>query len=239
MPQIEDVYTITDDSVLTAAPGAGSRKASRIAYRQPPSGGARAVKASSMSLFFWGAGQIYNRQGRLGLLMLLTQALAASIGWSLTRIWPQVRDLVQLLGFSEWQLVATLAGAALLLIPVMLWGVLQAYRYAEAESGAWEGVSNPMLAGFASLILPGWGQLLNAQPGKAVAFLFWPLAGLYSVGLMLLTPFRSILAAAHAGTALTDQIALGAFALGTVAALMWILSVYDAALVASFRRRMV
>lgn len=239
MPQTEDVYTITDESILTAPSGASRRRGPRISYRQPASGGLHAVTSSSMSLFVWGSGQMNNGQGRLGLLLFLTQALALSTAWSVTRIWSEIRDFAVLLGFTEWQLAATLASASFFLIPVMLWSVHQAYRFAEQQSGAWEGVSNPALSGLASLVVPGWGQLLNAQPGKAIAFLFWPLAGVYGAGLMLFTPFRTILAETHGGTAFGDQIMLGVFALGAVSALMWMLSVYDAALVASFRRRMV
>lgn len=247
MTQHNDVvYTISDEDIASSREA--GRRGGPTAFRQDrrPStsmrgsanGGASPLAASTLSLFFCGAGQIYNRQGQLGTLMLLTQLLAVAWNWAAIQMWPRLVALVDLFGVSEWKLMLGISAANLAVILMMLSSVHQAYRFADEEAGGFGGGGNPVVSGMASLVLPGWGQLVNAQAGKAIFFLFTFLSGVYVVVLTKLTPFLTLLASVDPGGFLMRKFNMFAMATVGAAAVMWILCVYDAILVAGFRRQM-
>ena len=250
MPQQEDVYTITEQDILASiGRGETTRRAGRSeirpdrtpspSMRSRESGGAASFAASTFSIFICGAGQLYNRQGKLGALMFLAQAFGCAANWAVVQLWPTLVDLGDLFGVNEWRLLLAVAAADFLLILLTLSSVYQAYRHADVESGGFEGIGNPVLSGLASLVLPGWGQLANAQAGKAVVFLFSLLAGAYVVVLVRLTPFLRLLELTDRSHLLMPRVTASAAAVLGAAGVMWILSVYDAMLVAGFHRRMV
>jgi hypothetical protein len=250
MPQQEDVYTITEQDILASIgreetarrTGHSEIRPDRTpspSMRARESGGAAAFAASSLSIFICGAGQIFNRQGKLGALLFLSQAFGWAANWAVVQLWPTLVELGDLFGVTEWRLLLAVAAADFLLILLTLGSVYQAYRHADAESGGLEGTGNPLLSGLASLLMPGWGQLANAQAGKAVVFLFSLLAGVYVVVVMRLTPFLRLLDLMDPSHLLAPNVTASAAAVLGVASVMWVLSVYDAMLVAGFQRRMV
>ncbi len=250
MPTQDEVYTIPEEDVLASLKmEAESRKALRgmrvkpdrspsPTLRSRASSGANPFSASTLSLFLCGAGQIYNQQGKLGALMMLMEILAAAANWALIQIWPSVVEMGGLFGVTEWQLVQGIAAADFLVIVLIAAGVYQAYSQAEAESGGYAGSDNPFLSGLASLVVPGWGQLANAQPGKAVVFFFSLLTGAYVAVLMKSSPFMKILKSVDPTGILTSKVETAAMGILGAAVVMWILAVYDAVLVAGIRRRM-
>jgi hypothetical protein len=104
------------------------------------------------------------------------------------------------------------------------------------EGDSFEGFRQPVLAAMASLILPGWGQLLNAQLGKALFFLFCVLTDAYLVALMLLTPFFRYATEIRLDRLPTEPATLVGLGAVLSGALFWILSIYDGFLVARYRR---
>ena len=260
MSRNEDVYTIADDQILESmrrelerkgtmrpappspesmAEGAQNGAArSRIRYAQPPATGSRALLASTLSLFICGAGQAYNGQGQMGALLFLTETFVVALNWSLSRMWPEAKELADIFGVTDLQIFLTVATLDFLLVFLAMAAVHQAYRRAERDDGPFGGKDNPILSGLASLIIPGWGQLVNGQPGKAVMFLFCGLTGVFTLVLLLFTPFLAMLNEVNAWRNLSTQLNTGVAAVLAAAGLIWILSIYDAMLVAGFRRRM-
>ena len=249
MPK-DDVYTITDDNTLSSAPSGfgrstfkssrrdGEQATERSYGRSFRAGSSSAPKAASLSIFLWGTGQMYNNQRSLGWLLLLTQGLAIAGHWSLMMVWPSLRESVQFLGMTELNLLMSVAGLDLILVLVMLSNIYQAYYRAEAEEGAFDGCEIPFLSGAASLVMPGWGQILNAQPGKAIVFMFSLCAGLFVAGLMAFTPFLRLVAEIDPLGILRHKVDIAAAATMGGAATMWALSLYDAVLIARCQKRM-
>jgi len=258
MAQKTDFYTLPDEDVLEslrkdvegiarpagtsgARSGAGARRAEGSGARRFASssqGNTKPVIAASLSLFVCGAGQAFNRQVKLGALMFLLAVFAGASHWGMTAAWPELVRVGEILGFGEPQLMMVTASMDLLLLGVILSSVLQAYQRAEFDGGRFEGYNEPVLSGLASLLVPGFGQILNGQIGKAGIFLFCLLAGGLVAALIRFSPLLRII-----GVSLPSD--LLATALGPVAAsvlgigfMAWILSVYDAVLVASLRRRL-
>jgi TM2 domain-containing membrane protein YozV len=256
MPQQDEVYTITDDSILDsmrrelerrgAMRPESSTKAeerprsgrSRVQYAQPPAQGRSAVLASSLSMFVCGAGQAYNGQGKLGALLFLTEALFISLNWAMTNVWHELKELADIFGITDLQLFLSAAVADYLLVILIMSTVYHAYREAEKSSGPFGGYDNPVVSGLASLVMPGWGQLVNGQPGKAVFFMFTFLSGAFAIALLMLASFLQLLDGVDAWRRLATELNTGVVIVFAAAGLVWILSVYDAMLVAGFRRRM-
>ena len=248
MGQANDVYVISEDDLIEPARRRDSlRSLGRTAggrgdetertVRAGSGYPARALVASTLSMFVCGAGQAYNGQVKLGLLLFLTEVLAAAGHWAVVRMWSSIRDVGYIFAVGEQELFAFLAAADFLLIFVLLYNIAQAYHEADRRGRGFGGFRNPVLAGLASLILPGWGQLLNAELSKALFFLFCVLMQVYVVTLGVLSPFARILERLPARQLLAPHATELAFGFLLGVALTWILSAYDAFLVAAIRRR--
>lgn len=255
MPKQDDVYVISEEDILQPfRKGEGNRQGLRATApafvaddpaaegavgRRPASrGSARALVASTLSLFVCGAGQAYNGQWKLGLLLFLTEALAVASHWSLVKLWPVLKDLGYIFAIGELEIFLFLAVADFLVVFFLLYNVAQAYHQAEMYGRPFRGLRRPILAALASTVVPGWGQILNAQLGKALFFLFWLLTEIYVVTLLMLSPFFSFLATAETGRFLARKATVVGMGVLFVSALMWVVSVYDAFLVARYRRSM-
>jgi TM2 domain-containing membrane protein YozV len=241
MPVQDEVYTIVDEDILRSRGGRRVNPDWRpsASVRGPASGnGSGPAIASSLSLFIPGAGQAWNGQRQLGLLLFVIQALAASAHWAIGQRWEGIVEMAQLFGWSEWQLFRALALADVAIVGLLLGGIYHAWRRAEHDAGGYDATAQPVVSGLASVVVPGWGQLLNGQPGKALCFLSGLLGGLYVVGFTLMTPVVRLMEEAdptHLLLTRATTIAMGVLGAGV---LLWILSVYDAVLVSVYRRRM-
>jgi len=256
MGRQEEVYVINAEDILeSSSPAAGSRSgprgvvsgASELEGERSPArtrrsgslrSSARAFVASTLSLFVCGAGQAYNGQWKLGLLLFLTEVLALAGHWSVVKLWPVLKDLGYIFAIGEWEMFVFLAIADFLLVFLLLYNVAQAYHQAEMDGSPFEGFRRPALSGLASLVVPGWGQLLNAQLGKALVFLFCLLTQVYVVTLLMVSPFFRFASEMNLDALLGRRAALAGIGIAFFAVLTWVLSVYDAFLVARYRRGM-
>ena len=243
----DDVYIIEENDLLEGVrrlerEGAKGRGSSlrgldstvRSFNRKSSGSGGGAPLASSLSLFLCGAGQAANGQWKLGLLLFLTEALAVAGHWSVVKAWPFFRDLAHIFAISEEELFLGLAAADFLLVFFLLYNVAQAYHQGEANQGEFGGLGIPMLSGLASLIVPGWGPLLNAQLGKGLFFLFCVLTEIYLVALLVLTSFFHLFPRLGLETLLQTRGEVVQLCLFFFASMIWILSVYDAYLVGRY-----
>ncbi len=178
--------------------------------------------SATLSLFFWGLGQMYNKQYRKGILLFLLMVLGASIFYFILNLWDQIP-------WANLVIFLSLAGIALLAILVWLYQILEAYRVAERKQGGeFSGIEKPFLAATASFLIPGWGQLVNGQPKKAVFFLLFHFLRCWLVGLLWLTPFVW-----QRLTEGPERIFFEKFLLGTAISIpliifCWLLSISDA-----------
>ncbi len=148
--------------------------------------------------------------------------------WSVQRLWPAIRETAALLGVGEAGLLVGAAAADVAMIAVAAGSVGQAYgRAGRAAGGGFDGMRVPLVSGISSLLVPGWGQILNAQIGKGLFFLVFMHAAAVALAYTLLTPLGEVVSP-------TVPVVFGVIG---AAAMMWVLSVYDAVLVAGTRRR--
>jgi len=134
---------------------------------------------ASASLIVWGVGQWMNGQRALGLMFLALGGLVISIAYFLERTWEIWTQLgrVFLVDELHMQVAAFFAGATVPMLGMAC--ILQAHLYASrlgrpcAYSGS---AAVPFLI---SALVPGLGQILNDQVGKAGFFLASWSAGVY------------------------------------------------------------
>lgn len=223
------VVPIAADLGPTPRVRAASRADSRAVRLHP-------FAASSLSIFVWGSGQLLNNSVQTGLLLMTTQVLALVGHWSLMKAWPGIQEIGAYFTIGEWSLFRFFALADLALVVAFVFNVAHAYVSAR-RTRLVEGIRSPIISGAASILLPGWGQILNAQIGKAGFFLTCLASEVYLVLLLTLTPLERIASEAHADTIFTRDPILVWGVLLVSACLTWALSVWDAVIVAEFRRK--
>ncbi len=189
-----------------------------------------AAAAGSLSLFLPGAGQALLGHPKLGLFFISLLGLFICCAWAVVQTLERLNDTAALLGahrsLASWILVVLFAAGA----ATHLAAVLHAHDLGEARRGRtrpW-----PALSMIASLLVPGWGQVLNGDRIRAVLFLggLWHLLGAWIVVLPVLryliespmVPVRPLL--------------LGPVLLACSTCVLWILATYDAAAGAAMRR---
>ena len=198
-------------------------------------GGVRPWVAASASLLVPGAGQLLNGDRALALLFLSLGGLGAAMAYFAANTWKSLVRLGSIFDVAASALSAVLFIAGVLLPLLWMVGVAQAYARATRGSKPWPFAGLTIVPGLASILVPGWGQLLNGQLGKAVTFqVVWILGG-YIAGASLLWPEP------WAGFDRTARLFAGwPFTVVQVAAvalagLAWVVAIYDAFLTARHR----
>jgi hypothetical protein len=132
--------------------------------------------AASLSLLIWGAGQFYNRQRKLGfffiLLMFNFYLVLNQVILSWTAITANLKAIH--ISLSDLFLVIGIFYAS----GVIFWvfNILQAYHRADKTCiDPFQGIKNPFPVVFCSLLVPGWGQLLNGQFKKGLSLFIFSL----------------------------------------------------------------
>jgi len=199
-----------------------------------PIGQCAAWVSASASLVVWGTGQWLNGQRSLAILFVVLEALAASTVYSLSRTW----ETWVWFGHIFFVDAASMRAAAFfigLLVPATgMAAVLQAYLHARNE-GARVFSGPTLLPSATSLLVPGWGQLLNDQVIKAGVFLAAWSFSLYVLAISTLWPaFWSSFDRTPRPLASASYSVLELSAMG-VAGLVWVVAMYDAFLTARLR----
>ena len=189
------------------------------------------VLPASLSLFLPGSGQIVQGKVTLGVFFLVLTAFIGTLGWAVLVALDRLTGTLSLLGYppaaAVWTLGVLYVAAALVHIGNVL---------STAPSSTDRGASpHPVLAGAASLILPGWGQILNGNRMRAVLFLgsLWFVAALWILALPPAGPLMESVGF-HLPPAL--KVLSAPLVRRLAPALIWALAVYDSAVSATSRR---
>jgi len=191
--------------------------------------------AATLSIFMCGAGQFYNGQMKMGALFLLLEAFVGVGHWAMARMWPTMLEIAQVFEISEATILQTVLCADVLFLFFVVGQVIQAYHHADTWGEGHDGVRYPFVSGIASALLPGWGQMLNAQIGKAGFFLWFVLMGTYVGCAVAYVPLVRDLVFLNLTQGLSIPAATLTLGMGFLAGTIWLMSVYDAYLVARYR----
>ena len=174
---MEKIWVVEDpDEYLS------SQKTARIAHELPLPAEKNPAAAYSLSLFFWGAGQIYNGQKEKGLWFLFAMLLSYT-GAVLSLVYG--KPLLHVLrSYGVSSLVIFMAAEVLLFCALVFWNYNadDAYQTAvRARKTPFTEVSSRVYPFLCSLLIPGWGQHLNGQPVKGSIFTCCSIFSLFSV----------------------------------------------------------
>jgi TM2 domain-containing membrane protein YozV len=146
--------------------------------------------AFTLSLLIWGAGQIYNRQGNIGCLLIL---LMVNFYMDPILIWVYRESLTPFLGWVDLTSSQLLMGImAFYFSALIVWLFNAEHAYfvaAKTRTETFLGIDSSFLPPVCSLLIPGWGQFLNGQAAKGALFLMFALIGFFAVPALLIIPF--------------------------------------------------
>jgi hypothetical protein len=196
-------------------------------YAEPPRSGLLA----SLSLFLPGAGQMLAREMAWGLFFLSSLGFLGALAWSIVVTIDRLMATLDLFELPPqgvlWVLPLLYISAATLHV----WGVLHAHGL----GSPWRREIHPFWSALASVLVPGWGQVLNGACGRAAVLLgsLWPLGA----GGILISPLgRRTLSIVGLEPPLAARHGIAVGVLLAALVVVWAISVHDAAVLARVRR---
>src|SRR3990172_2025611 len=185
--------------------------------------------AFSLSLLFWGGGQIYNRQRILGLFFLLLM----TVFYAIPALAIQFRDFITSLLKSVYITPSdAFTACGIFYFSGLIFWVFNAihayYKAAQTRSEPFQGINNRLLPPLCSLLIPGWGQFLNGQPKKGSCFLIFALSGHFVLSAFLLIPLLWPTLETDMDRLFLERVLAIAIILSPLIVLMWGFSIYDA-----------
>ena len=186
--------------------------------------------AYSLSIIIWGCGQFYNKQWRYGVLFFLFMIMFyASMGIAVI-YWESIAssfESVYINRSTTFLIVSFLYLLGLLVWHISAW---QAYfRSVTINQKAPKDLKGILLPTVCSLLMPGWGQLLNGQTKKGLFFGLLLLTGLAAVSFILAMPPVWPTLNASRSRIIIEWIFSISIIFSPFFFLMWIVNILDAA----------
>jgi TM2 domain-containing membrane protein YozV len=221
---MEKVWVIEDPDELPSA-----RKTKLIEEEKILPAGKSPAVAYSLSMFCWGAGQLYNRRGDKGAAFMVLMFLAGS-GTLLALFYREgLLSFLDFLGISRAN--SFLFAEAMLLGMLIFWTYNAGDAYHQArkeEKTSFPGVSNRVYPALCSLLVPGWGQFLNGQPVKGSVFMGFSVIGFFSIVTLPLVYLAWPSLEPSNTRFLIEVIFMCTILFTPVIPILWIFSTYDA-----------
>jgi len=223
----EKVWVIDDPAEKRARnrKGLGEETTRRISSKTD----GNPADAFSLSLLCWGAGQFYNRQWKMGTLLVLLEInyiaflLISAIYW---------KDITHYL--SSYYLTSSdvfFVASVFYFFGILIWfaNALQAYHRALPDrKNSFMGVESRIYPALCSFMIPGWGQVLNGQIKKAYFFLCFSVVLFMAILLIPMTLLAWSVFEPSITSIILEFMFTGAFFSLPVLFVVWIISVYDA-----------
>ena len=189
--------------------------------------------AATLSLFLWGGGQIYNKDTRHGLYLLIAMAL---FGLSFSMIiisWDTVFAFLKGIGLTPINIIRMFFFLYALIMLLWYGNIIHAYLSVDrTRDEPFNGTDHPVLSGIASTLIPGWGQILNGQFKKGILYLFTFFSGIFCL--------TFIISATALWPSIDLELERSAFEtallviliLAIIVSLLWLINIFDAIIVA-------
>lgn len=200
---------------------------SQAFYREPPRSGLLA----SLSLFLPGAGQMLAHEMAWGLFFLSSLGFLSTLAWSIVVTIDRLSATLRLLELPSLGALGVLPFLYIAAAVIHIGGVLHAH----GVGSPWRREIHPFWPALASVVVPGWGQMLNGACGRA-AFILGYIWVLGAGGIMISPLGRRMLSIAglELPLAVRPRLALGTLLAAFV--IVWAIAVHDAFVIAKVRR---
>lgn len=183
----------------------------------------------SLSLLVWGGGQMYIGKYRLGAIYMASMVLFCSVFSVLALFWESIGHLDEDIILQMPLLI--IAAMVFFMIGLVCWSVNAVDAYCRAirlRPEPYLGVDNELWPLSCSLLFPGWGQFLNAQPVRGGIFLLFGMLGIFSVLVLSVAwhvwPFLNVSPVNY----LFEICMVSALLYIPFAFLIWVVAAYDA-----------
>jgi TM2 domain-containing membrane protein YozV len=221
---MEKVWEIKDPDALMK-----SMTTKRIRKQAPPRDEKDPAKAFTLSMLYWGGGQLYNDQIAKGAVFVITMVLL----FVFTVLGATNSDeLLKFLRESRVSLSDAFLYLEIALFLIILFWVVNAgdaYHHARRmRKTPFRGVSSRLTPLLGSLVLPGWGQFLNGQQLKGSFFSGLAVIGIFSVLSIVLTLLAWPLLDASDSRFLVEGIFAVCIIIVPFVPLLWLFGAYDA-----------
>ena len=157
-------------------------KTRRLTKETLPSDGKNPAAAYSLSIIFWGGGQIYNDQRSTGLLFLFAMIILFT-GTVLFFVYEAY--LLQVLLYHKISIADFFLIAELLFFCALIFWMYNAgdayHKGVKARTMPFAGIQSRAYPFLCSLLVPGWGQFLNGQPIKGSMYSGFSVLGIFSL----------------------------------------------------------
>ncbi len=144
--------------------------------------GKNPARAYTLSIFFWGGGQLYNGQRAKGEWFLFVMLLVCTVPILLFNFW---LPLIEFLRYQNISYAGTFLFTELLFFCALIFWTHNAgdayHTAAKTRRNRFTGVTNHVYPFLCSLLIPGWGQFLNGQPVKGSIFTGLSVLSLFSL----------------------------------------------------------
>jgi TM2 domain-containing membrane protein YozV len=157
-------------------------KTRRLTKETLPSDGKNPAVAYSLSIIFWGGGQIYNDERGKGLLFLFAMIILFT-GMVLSFVYREY--VLQVLLSHKIAIADLFLIAELLFFCALIFWTYNAgdayHKAVKARTMPFVGIQNHACPFLCSLLVPGWGQFLNGQPIKGSTYAGFSVLGIFSL----------------------------------------------------------
>ncbi len=217
----EKVWEIKDpDSYLRKKTAV--RKGPAVADKDP-------AKAYSLSLLYWGGGQLYNDQIAKGAVLLITMVLLLVFTVLGTTNFEELLKFLHESRISLTEAFLYLEIALFLILLLWIVNAGDAYHHAKRmRKTPFRGVTSKITPLLGSLVLPGWGQFLNGQQLKGSFFSGLAVVGIFSVLSVILTFLVWPLLDPSDTRFLVEGISAVCIIIVPFVPFLWLFSAYDA-----------
>lgn len=217
----------------SARPGPDGTRRYSLERSGRGSAGPGTALAGSLSMFLPGLGQLVTGEIESGLFYGTGFGLCAALSWALFRTLDSLLPTLELLDVPARAIAVVLIGLTLGAMSSHLASVLLAQG---SGGAAFDGaVPHPLVAGIASVIVPGWGQLLAGHRRRAALFLgaVW----IFGIAWLAVTPgVATSLSRIGVTFAASFRDGWGPVTLLAAPLVVWVIAVYDAAAGAAVER---
>lgn len=186
--------------------------------------------AYSLSIIIWGCGQFYNKQWKSGVLFFLLMIMFYAFMGITVTFWESITSSFESVYVNRSATFLILNFFYVLGIIVWHFNAWQAYFGSiKINQKAPKGLRGKLLPAVCSLLIPGWGQLLNGQTKKGLFFGLLLLTGLVALPFILVTLLAWSTLDASRSRIIIEWIFSISIILSPFFLLMWIVNIFDAA----------
>ena len=185
--------------------------------------------AFSLSLFLWGAGQIYNGQGKLGFLFLLLMANFYTVLGMMWFYWDILLSFLAKTQITPFDIFV--ASGIFYLCGWIACFTIALHAYYTAAKGRSDSIKaegRSILPPLCSFVIPGWGQILNGQSKKGILFLLLTISGLLAIPILITAPRLWPVLESAAERLVAEKLLMSALLVSLIFPLIWMIGIYDA-----------